>query len=87
MKKSLTTKQERKHKKEILQQERDVKFNITKIEDDITNFENEIVTLQEQLCIESVYSNPVKSEKTTKQISDTQTKLDYLYEKWEKVCN
>lgn len=78
---------ERKHKKEILQQERDVKFNITKIEDDITNFENEIVTLQEQLCIESVYSNPVKSEKTTKQISDTQTKLDYLYEKWEKVCN
>lgn len=78
---------ERKHKKEILQQERDVKFNITKIEDDITNFENEIVTLQEQLCLESVYSNPVKSEKTTKQISDTQTKLDHLYEKWEKVCN
>lgn len=78
---------ERKHKKEILQQERDVKFNITKIEDDITNFENEIVTLQEQLCHESVYSNPVKSEKTTKQISDTQTKLDHLYEKWEKVCN
>ena len=78
---------ERKHKKEILKEERDVKSNITKIEDDITNFENKIVMLQEQLCLESVYSDPIESEKTTKQISNTQTKLDDLYEIWEKASD
>lgn len=78
---------ERKHKKGIQQQEKDIKSSITKMEDDITNLENKIVMLQEQLCLETVYSNPVKSEQATKQISDCQIKLDELYEKWEKVSN
>lgn len=78
---------ERKQKKELEQHEKDIKSNIKKIEDDITHLESEIVILQGQLCLEEVYSNPILSEKTNKQISDVQKELDDLYEKWEKVCN
>ncbi|OFI07420.1 putative ABC transporter ATP-binding protein YheS [Clostridium acetireducens DSM 10703] len=76
---------EKKKKKEEQKFERQKKAKIKKIEDNISNLENNITSLQEQLCLEEVYSNPEKSEEVNKNIISLQKKLDELYEIWENL--
>ena len=42
--------------------------------------------LQNQLCLESVYSNPEESNRVNKEIRSTESKLESLYEEWEKLA-
>lgn len=74
---------EKKKKREQEKLEKEQKNLISSIENSIAELEDEISKLQNQLCLEEVYSNPSKAEEVNKNIKDTQTKLDKLYEQWE----
>ncbi|WP_291579492.1 ribosomal protection-like ABC-F family protein [Clostridium sp. UBA6640] len=74
---------DKKKKKEQEKLEREKKNYIKSIEDKISTLENELEKLQNQLCIEEVYSNPEESQRVNKEISDIETELESLYEEWE----
>lgn len=74
---------EKKKKRELEKAEKDKKLRIKNIENDISNLEKLIVELQDQLCLEEVYSDSEKSENINKQLLDAQNNLDALYEEWE----
>lgn len=76
---------EKKKKREVEKTEREKKLRIKNIETEISNLENHIVELQNQLCLEDIYSNPEKSEAINKQLLDTQNNLDSLYNEWESL--
>ncbi|MBQ6819740.1 MAG: hypothetical protein IJO26_00410, partial [Clostridium sp.] len=54
-----------------------------KLEEDIAKSEEELMSLQEQLCLEEVYSNPKESERVSKEIKTLEDKISLLYEEWE----
>ncbi|MBI6873880.1 ribosomal protection-like ABC-F family protein [Clostridium aciditolerans] len=74
---------EKKKKREAEKAEKEKKLRVKNIETEISNLEKYIVELQNQLCLEDVYSNPEKSENINKQLLDSQNDLDDLYEEWE----
>ena len=47
---------------------------------------NTLEELQNQLCLESVYSNPEESNRVNKEIRSAESKLESLYEEWEKLA-
>ncbi|WMJ79625.1 ABC-F family ATP-binding cassette domain-containing protein [Clostridium sp. MB40-C1] len=77
-------KYERKKKKEEEKLEKQKKFKIKNLETEISELEQNILALQNQLCLEEVYSNPEKSEEINREISSVETELQELYEEWEK---
>lgn len=76
---------EKKKKREVEKVEKEKKLRVKNIETKISNLEKYIVELQNQLCLEDVYSNPEKSENINKQLLDSQNDLDDLYEEWESL--
>jgi ATP-binding cassette subfamily F protein 3 len=75
--------EERKKKRELEKAEKDKQQQIKIIEKSISDFESKLAELQNQLCLEEVYSNPKRSEEVNKEISTTETSLQELYEQWE----
>jgi ATP-binding cassette, subfamily F, member 3 len=80
-------KDEKKKKKEIEKEEKVLKLKIKKIEDDIATGEDKLLSLQEQLCLEEIYSNPFESERVNKEIKELEEKIAQLYEDWEDFDN
>ena len=78
-------KDERKKKKELEKLAKASKNKIKIIETDINSTEEELTTLQEDLCKESVYSNPTESERVNREITLLEEKLASLYEDWENI--
>lgn len=78
-------KDERKKKKEAEKESKALVLKIKNLEKDISSKEEELLSLQEQLCLEEVYSNPEKSESVNKLISTVQANIDELYELWEEL--
>lgn len=78
-------KEEKKKKKEQEKEEKALKLRIKKIEEDITKNEDDLLYLQEQLCLEEVYANPTESERVSKEIKDLEEKISSLYEEWESL--
>lgn len=76
-------KEEKRKKKEIEKEEKAMKLRFKKLEDEIAKEENNLLALQEKLCLEEVYSNPVESEKISKEIKNLEDKISSLYEEWE----
>ncbi|MBS5823509.1 MAG: ABC-F family ATP-binding cassette domain-containing protein [Clostridium argentinense] len=74
---------DRKKKKEQEKLEREKKNYIKSLEDKISTLEGDLEELQNQLCIEEVYSNPEESQRVNKEITNIETKLELLYEEWE----
>ena len=64
-----------------------MKLRFKKLEDEIAKEENNLLALQEKLCLEEVYSNPVESEKISKEIKTLEDKISSLYEEWEAQMN
>ena len=79
-------KEEKKKKKEQEKEEKALKLRIKKIEEDIAKNEDTLLSLQEQLCIEEVYSNPIKSERVSKEIKKLEDEISSLYEEWESLA-
>ena len=78
-------KDEKRKKKELEKEEKSLKLKIKKLEDDISKGEDYLLSLQEQLCLEEIYSNPIESERVNKEIKDLEEKISLLYEEWEKL--
>ncbi|MDU5111229.1 MAG: ABC-F family ATP-binding cassette domain-containing protein [Clostridium sp.] len=76
-------KEEKRKKKELEKEEKAMKIRFKKLEDEIAKEENNLLALQEKLCLEEVYSNPVESEKISKEIKNLEDKISSLYEEWE----
>ncbi|MBM7870302.1 ATP-binding cassette subfamily F protein 3 [Clostridium pascui] len=74
---------EKKKKRDIEKAEKEKKLKIKHIEGSIADKEELLVDLQNQLCLEEVYSDPLKSEDVNKQIIKIQEEIEKLYEEWE----
>lgn len=74
---------EKKKKREEEKLEKQKKLKLKNIENDIASTEEDILNLQNKLCLEEVYSSPEKSEEVNKSITDLESKLEDLYAKWE----
>lgn len=75
--------QEKRKKREAEKAEKEIKQRIKNIEEEISNKENYLVKLQGDLCLEEVYSSPVKSEEVNKEILKVEKELEELYAEWE----
>lgn len=74
---------EKKKKRDIEKAEKEKKLKVKHIEGSITDKEELLIDLQNQLCLEEVYSDPLKSEDVNKQILKIQEEIENLYEEWE----
>lgn len=77
--------EERKKKREIEKQEKEKQQRLKNLEKTISDLEANLSKLQEQLCLEEVYSNPEKSEEVHKDIASVEGELEALYAEWEEL--
>lgn len=78
-------KEEKRKKREIEKEEKAKKLQIKKLEDEISKNEELLLSLQEDLCKEEIYSNPSESERVNKEIRILEEKIEELYIKWEEI--
>lgn len=78
-------KDEKKKKREAEKEAKAFQFKIKNLEKTIAEKEDELTTLQEQLCLESVYSNPSESQRVNSEIKKLEDYISQLYEEWENL--
>ncbi|MBV1816711.1 ribosomal protection-like ABC-F family protein [Clostridium cochlearium] len=74
---------EKKKKREAEKEQKQIKLKAKNIEELIASKENELLKLQEKLCLEEVYSNPEKAQEVNLKILETEKSLEELYNEWE----
>jgi ATP-binding cassette subfamily F protein 3 len=77
--------EEKKKKREFEKQEKEKLLKVKAVETSISNSEKKLLDLQNQLCLEEIYSNPQKSEDVNKEIAATEGILEKLYSEWEEL--
>ncbi|MCM0650776.1 ABC-F family ATP-binding cassette domain-containing protein [Clostridium swellfunianum] len=77
--------EEKKKKREAEKQEKEKQLRVKNLETSISDNEKKLLDLQNQLCLEEVYSNPQKSEEVNKEISLVESLLEKLYSQWEEL--
>jgi ATP-binding cassette, subfamily F, member 3 len=77
--------EEKRKKREAEKAEKEKQLKIRNLENEIAAKEAELSKLQNELCLEEVYSNPAKSAEVNKQISSIESNLEELYLEWE-IC-
>ena len=80
-------KDEKKKQKEIEKEKKAIKLKLQKLEENIALKEDLLLKLQEDLCLEEIYSNPSESERVIKEIKVLETEISNLYEEWESLSN
>lgn len=78
-------KDEKKKKREAEKEAKALQLKIKNLEKTISEKEDELTNLQEQLCLESVYSNPSESQRVNGEIKKLEDTISQLYEKWESL--
>ncbi|KPU43642.1 putative ABC transporter ATP-binding protein [Oxobacter pfennigii] len=76
-------KEEKRKLKEQAQREKKEKEIIKSIEEDISSCEARIAELHEFLCLDTIYSDPVKCQEINDELKNLESKLSSLYEQWE----
>ncbi|WP_195987345.1 ribosomal protection-like ABC-F family protein [Clostridium sp. D53t1_180928_C8] len=76
-------KDEKKKKREAEKEAKALQLKIKTIEKTISEKEDELTSLQEQLCLESIYSNPTESQRVNNEIKKLEDCIAQLYEEWE----
>jgi len=76
---------ERKREKEAAAEARKLKKAQEQLEIDIHTAEEQIEAYEAELCLESVYSDPEKSQEIHQKLTEVKEKLDELYETWEQL--
>ena len=79
-------KDERKKKKEAEKEAKALQLKIKNIEKTITEKEDSLEKLQEQLCLEEIYSNPIESNRVNKEIKAIEEEISSLYSEWEDLA-
>lgn len=79
-------KDDRKKKKEAEKLAKGSASKLKLIEKDISINEESLLSLQEDLCKEEIYSNPSESERVNKEISALEEVIASLYEQWEELA-
>lgn len=51
----------------------------------IADKEEEVKELNQQLCLEEVYSNPARSQEVHHKITELESEIEALYEEWEEI--
>ena len=74
---------EKKKKREAEKEQKQIKLKAKNIEELIASKENELLKLQEKLCLEEVYSNPEKAQEVNLKILEIEKSLEKLYNEWE----
>ncbi|MDU1442700.1 MAG: ABC-F family ATP-binding cassette domain-containing protein [Clostridium cochlearium] len=74
---------EKKKKREAEKEQKQIKLKAKNIEELIASKENELLKLQEKLCLEEVYSNPEKAQEVNLKILEIENFLEELYNEWE----
>lgn len=74
---------DKKKKRDQEKLEKQKKLDLKNLENRISSLEEQLIELQNDLCLEEVYSNPSKSEETNKKISTIEKELEELYSVWE----
>jgi len=74
---------DKKKKRDNDKLEKQKKIDLKNLEDKISSLEQELEKLNNDLCLEEIYSNPSKSVETNNQISNTKAELETLYANWE----
>jgi len=74
---------DKKKKRDNDKLEKQKKIDLKTLEDKISSMEQELEKLNNDLCLEEVYSSPSRSVETNSQISSTKAELETLYANWE----
>ena len=78
-------KDEKKKKREAEKEAKALQLKVKNLEKTISDKENELTALQEQLCLEAVYSNPTESQRVNLEIKKLEDNISELYEEWENL--
>lgn len=78
-------KDEKKKKREAEKEAKALQLKVKNLEKTIADKEDELTALQEQLCLESVYSNPTESQRVNLEIKQLEDTISELYEEWENL--
>lgn len=78
-------KDEKKKKREAEKEAKALQLKIKNLEKAISEKEDELTNLQEQLCLESIYSNPSESQRVNGEIKNLEETIAQLYEEWENL--
>ncbi|BFK81968.1 ABC-F family ATP-binding cassette domain-containing protein [Clostridium baratii] len=82
--KTKTQVKEEKKKVKLAQKEiRIKKTRLREVESSISENESLLEKLNNDLCLEEIYSNPKEAERVNKEISNTEMTIESLYEEWE----
>lgn len=82
--KTKTQVKEEKKKVKLAQKEiRIKKTRLREVESSISENESLLEKLNNDLCLEEIYSNPKEAERVNKEISNTELVIESLYEEWE----
>jgi len=72
----------RKQEKERIAYERKIHNDRLKREAEIAEVEQRISDIEAMLCKEEVFTDPIEAERFSKQLTQAQDDLEYLYEQW-----
>jgi ATP-binding cassette subfamily F protein 3 len=79
-------KEEKKKKKEAEKEAKAMELQLKNLEKSIAEKEDYLLKLQEQLCLEEIYSNPIESNRVNKEIKSVETDIEELYQQWEELA-
>lgn len=86
--KTKTQLKDEKKKVKLAQKEiRIKKTRFREVENEISASEELLEKLNNDLCLEEIYSNPKEAERVNHEISETQLKIESLYEEWETLSD
>lgn len=74
---------QRKKEKALQQAQKKEKQKLKLLEDEIHKIEETLTALEEEMCLEEVYSNPDKSKELNDQMKSLKIELEHKYEEWE----
>lgn len=76
-------KEEKKKKRDAEKEAKANQLKLKNIEKTIADKEAYLLELQEQLCLEEIYSNPSESQRVNNEIKTTEDEISNLYDEWE----
>ncbi|NLM34658.1 MAG: ABC-F family ATP-binding cassette domain-containing protein [Clostridiales bacterium] len=77
--------EEKRKKRELEKAEKEKAKRIKTLEKLIADKEEEVKELNQQLCLEEVYSNPARSQEVHHKITELESEIEALYEEWEEI--